>query len=87
MMDRTKADPRVLLSHVVTLLIGEEHIGRETTLGCIRVYEACSVESLSQWRHGRHTLLLLAFAHSLALALTGGGGLFLRHSDLYGGTC
>ena len=42
---------------------------------------------MERWRHGRRTLLLLAFAHRLRLALAGGGSLFLRHSVLYDRTC
>lgn len=36
-MVRTKANSRVLLPHVVALLVGEEHVGRKTTLGRVRV--------------------------------------------------
>lgn len=35
--ERTEGDPGVLLSHVVTLLVGEKHVGREATLGGIGV--------------------------------------------------
>jgi len=30
--DLTEADARVLIANVLTLLVGEEHVGRETTL-------------------------------------------------------
>lgn len=33
----TELDAGVLLTDVLTLLVGEEHVGRETTLGCVRV--------------------------------------------------
>lgn len=35
--DLAKGDTRVLLSDALTLLVGEEHVGRETTLGRIGV--------------------------------------------------
>lgn len=35
----TELDAGVLLTDVLTLLVGEEHVGRETTLGCVRVYK------------------------------------------------
>jgi hypothetical protein len=35
--DLTEGDARVLLTDVLALLIGEEHVGRETTLGSVRV--------------------------------------------------
>ena len=36
--DLTEGDARVLLANVLTLLVGEEHVGGETTLGGVRVY-------------------------------------------------
>lgn len=37
-VSRTETDARVLLADGITLLIGEEHVRRETALGGIRVY-------------------------------------------------
>ena len=34
----TESDTRVLLANILTLLIGEEHVGRQATLGCIGVW-------------------------------------------------
>lgn len=48
----TELDTGVLLTDVLTLLVGEEHVGRETTLGCVRVCEVWSAYSLdkkSRW--------------------------------------
>jgi len=36
---RTEADARVLLTNVLALLIGEEHVGREATLGRVGICE------------------------------------------------
>jgi predicted ATPase len=36
-LTRTEADTWVLLTNIVTLIVGEEHVGRETTLGGIGV--------------------------------------------------
>lgn len=36
--DVTKGGVGVLLTNVVTLLVGEEHVGRETTLGGVGVW-------------------------------------------------
>jgi len=35
----TEADAWVLLTNVLTLLVGEEHVGRKTTLRRVGVYE------------------------------------------------
>ena len=35
----TEADTRVFLSHVVTLLVGEEHISGQATLGRVRIFQ------------------------------------------------
>lgn len=35
--DLTEADAGVLLTDVLALLVGEEHVGRETTLGSVGV--------------------------------------------------
>lgn len=45
--DLTELDTRVLLTHILTLLVGEEHVRRETTLGCVRV---CRLISLDLWQ-------------------------------------
>ena len=47
MIELTKADARVLLAHVLALLVGKEHVGREASLGGIGVWEEVS-------RHARH---------------------------------
>lgn len=36
-MSPTKADARVLLSDIVALLVGEEHVSGQTTLGRIGI--------------------------------------------------
>ena len=38
-MTRTEADAGVLLSHIVTLLVGEEHVGGQATLGRVGVWK------------------------------------------------
>lgn len=40
----TEADARVLLADVLALLVGEEHVGRETPLGSVGVCETVSME-------------------------------------------
>jgi hypothetical protein len=35
--ERTEADTGVVLTDVLTLLVGEEHVGRKTTLGSIGI--------------------------------------------------
>jgi hypothetical protein len=35
--DLAESDARVLLTDVLTLLVGEEHVGRQATLGCVGV--------------------------------------------------
>lgn len=44
----TELDAGVLLTDVLTLLVGEEHVGRETTLGCVRVCDNWSAYSLDK---------------------------------------
>ena len=34
---RTEADTRVLLTNILTLVVGEEHVSREATLGRVRI--------------------------------------------------
>lgn len=36
----TEADARVLITDILTLLVREEHVGRETTLGRVGVFIA-----------------------------------------------
>ena len=77
---RTEADAGVLLSHVVTLLIREEHVGRQTTLGRVGVWRWLFSEAIEEDRGGGSTLLLLASSiGNLGLGLA--GRLFLRHDD------
>lgn len=47
-VSRTKADSGVLLPHVVTLLVGEEHVGRQTTLWCIGVWQRLVSDGLKR---------------------------------------
>ena len=42
----TKGNSRVLLPHIVALLIGEEHVGRQTTLGRIGVWRMSARENV-----------------------------------------
>lgn len=42
--DLAESDAGVLLPDVVTLLVGEEHVGGEATLGCVGVCVACQPE-------------------------------------------
>jgi hypothetical protein len=44
---RTEADARVLITDILTLLIREEHVGRETTLGRVGVF----ITALALSRH------------------------------------
>jgi len=37
MWDLTEADTGILLTDILTLLIGKEHVGREATLGRVRI--------------------------------------------------
>ncbi len=39
--DLAESHTRVLLTDVVTLLVGEEHVGGEATLGRVGVYSVC----------------------------------------------
>jgi hypothetical protein len=41
----TEADTRVLVTNILTLLVGEEHIGREATLGRVRIFKTESAWS------------------------------------------
>lgn len=77
---RTEADAGVLLSHIVTLLIREEHVGRQTTLGRVRVWRCSFSEAIKEGKGDGSTLLLLAASiGNLGLGLA--GGLLLRHDD------
>ena len=76
----TEADAGVLLSHIVTLLIGEEHVGRQPTLGGVRVWRSLISQAIKEDEGDSSTLLLLASSiGNLGLGLA--GGLFLRHDD------
>ena len=51
-MVRTEADAGILLPHILTLLIGEEHVGGEATLGGIGIWMIAVVSGGSleaQW--------------------------------------
>jgi hypothetical protein len=76
-MIHTKGDTRVLVTNVLTLLVGKEHVCRETTLWRVGVcYEVSTVAILQQGVLGRQTLLLLFGA-----GLGGSLGLLLRHDE------
>jgi len=73
----TKGDSWVLLTNVLALLVGEEHVGRETALWGVGVWREISTDRDGiDLFLGAHTLLLLSFSTGLGCAL---GGLFLRH--------
>ncbi len=46
----TKADARVFLSNIVTLLVGKEHVSGKTTLWRVGIYRSCqlTVERLKE---------------------------------------
>ncbi len=76
----TKANAGVLLSHVVTHLIREEHVGGQATLGRVGVWRCLISEAIKEDKGDRSTLLLLASSiGNLGLGLA--GGLLLRHDD------
>jgi hypothetical protein len=52
-IELTKADARVLLAHVLALLVGKEHVGREASLGGIGVWDELSRVATSGLRDGR----------------------------------
>lgn len=76
----TELDTRVLLTDLLTLLVREEHVGRETTLGRVGVCTMISTcdESDCEARE-KLTLLLLSTVGLSGLALGSASGLFLRH--------
>ena len=77
---RTEADARILLSHIVTLLIRKEHVGRQATLGRVWVWQCLFSEAIEEGKGDGSTLLLLASSiGNLGLGLA--GGLLLRHDD------
>jgi hypothetical protein len=41
----TEADTRVLVTNILTLLICEEHVGGQTTLGRVRIFKTKSAWS------------------------------------------
>jgi len=74
----TERDARVLLADLFPIVIGEEHVCRETTLGRVGVWdELARMAVMREDRNQRriHTLLL-SLDSGLGLA---GGGLLLRH--------
>ena len=76
----TEADAGVLLSHIVTLLIGEEHVGGQATLGRVGVWRCLVSQAIKEDEGDRSTLLLLASSiGNFGLGLT--GGLLLRHDE------
>ena len=77
---RTEADARVFLSHIVTLLIREEHVGRQTTLRRVGVWRWLFSEAIEEDKGGGSTLLFLASSiGNLGLGLA--SCLLLRHDD------
>ncbi len=77
----TEADSRVLLPHVVTLLIGEEHVGGQATLGRVGVWGGEKLVGIAFGSQlgGRTLLLLASGVGGLGLGLA--GYLLLRHGD------
>jgi hypothetical protein len=73
----TELDTGVVLADLVTLLVGKEHVGRETTLGRVGVCNALEWRWLIAARE-THTLLLLSALGLGGLALAA-GYLLLRH--------
>jgi hypothetical protein len=54
--DLTEGDATVLLANVLTLLVGEEHVGGETALGCVGVLLAALLHLLAGTALGRSSL-------------------------------
>lgn len=71
----TESDARVVLAHLLALLIGEEHVGGQTTLGRVGV---CAV---SMEGEGDRMLTLLALFGATGLGGGLAGSLLLRHFD------
>jgi hypothetical protein len=78
----TEADAGVLLADLVAVVVGEEHVGRETTLGGVgvcdesaHIHVCVDASNMGSWSD---QLTLLA---ALDAGLLGGlaGGLLLRH--------
>jgi hypothetical protein len=72
----TELDTGVVLADLVTLLVGKEHVGRETTLGRVGVWRKLEWMCLRTAREWLALLLLAAVLGGLALAA---GYLLLRH--------
>lgn len=51
--DLAESDARVLLANVLTLLVGEEHVGGQATLGCVGVYIDRSASTCDLNAHAR----------------------------------
>lgn len=65
----TKADARVLLSHVVTLLVGKEHVSGEATLGRVGIWEIFGSAIASVCRGQAHAPFFFLPPASATLAL------------------
>jgi len=69
----TEADARVLFTNILTLVVGEEHVGRKTTLGCVGVCERergiVSSKVLSQVLKGEMTIPFFFFSTPRVLVL------------------
>jgi hypothetical protein len=75
----TELDAGVVLADLVTLIVGEEHVCGQTTLGGVGVY-GCQHGGEYVVARELLTLLLLA-AVSLRLGGSLAGGLLLRHGE------
>ena len=74
----TKADARVFVANILTLLIGEEHVCGETTLWGIGICHGGQSPMATRQEGGMLTLLLLL---DTALGLATGGFLGFRHLE------
>ena len=78
MVSLTERDARVLLADLFPVVVGEEHVCRETTLGRVGVWDKLARMTRMRKDRNRRKIrtLLLSLDSRLGLA---GGGLLLRH--------
>jgi len=50
---RTKLQAGIFSADFLTRVVGEEHVGRQTTLWCIGVCRYCQSETRTSWSEGR----------------------------------
>jgi hypothetical protein len=72
----TKGDAFVLSSDIITLLVGKEHVGGKTTLGCVGIWKEVSAHA-PDLEGDDERLALFGFTSLGSLGLA--GSLFLRH--------